>query len=173
VVGRYTSATGSSCWSVTVGGQFALAEEDLRALVDFSLVRAEKARALIGAAVLGSVMGLVIGGAYMAGSLARATVSAPQAERLAVVASQRYSEAAIAAATPDPSALALSRNYEAATPAPETAATPAPQKAAAGAQLASAKPKDLPKPFRLGVADKGRDLDCLTQAVYYEARGED
>jgi spore germination cell wall hydrolase CwlJ-like protein len=128
-----------------------------------SLARAEKARALIGAALLGSLMGLAIGGAYIAGGLARASVAGSQAERLAQVAAKGYSEQALldavgagaVAIAPDPSALA-------APPAPAVDAKPA------RAELR----REAAKPFQLAAAAQGRDLDCLTQAVYYEARGE-
>lgn len=137
-----------------------------------SLARAEKARALVGAAVLGSIAGLAIGGAYLAGGLARATVSASQVQRLATVASQGYSNAAIDAATAAPPAVSQRANTgpvpSAHTPAPQTQPSIQPPTRLAQTQLA----KETAKPFQLAAAAKGRDLDCLTQAVYYEARGE-
>lgn len=108
-------------------------------------------------------MGLAIGGAYVAGGLARASVAGSQAERLAQVAAKGYSEAALldavgagsVATSPDPSALAL-------RPSQTVEDKPA------SAELR----KEAAQPFQLAAAAKGRDLDCMTQAVYYEARGE-
>ena len=130
-----------------------------------SHARAGKARALIGAAMLGSLLGLVIGGAYLAGGLARASVGAPRAERLAYVASQGYSDTALTAEAGDSSIVALAAHQKAA-PAPQKPQPPAPPLKLARASL----PQDAAT--KVKAAQPRRDLDCLTQAVYYEARGE-
>lgn len=155
-------------------------------------------RARVGAVALGSTVALAIGGAYLAGGMARDAVVHAQIQRLAGRASTGFSEAALnASAETDPGALAIARRHDplasadldprdrriaqlvdrlrssksaassAAAPA-ELASTPAP--ALTRARFASA---GSVSPFRLrGALDEFRDLDCLAQAVYYEARGE-
>ncbi|MEO6376639.1 MAG: cell wall hydrolase [Caulobacteraceae bacterium] len=137
-----------------------------------SNARAGKARALIGAAMFGSLVGLVIGGAYLAGGLARASLGAPRAERLAFVASQGYSETALAAAAGDDSVLAIADRHQGATPdaslpslSTKSKPAPAPLKLARASLPTAA-------PTKAKAANPRRDIDCLTQAVYYEARGE-
>jgi spore germination cell wall hydrolase CwlJ-like protein len=166
----------------------------------------ENMRALVGAAAIGSVVGLAIGGAYLAGGLARATVAHAQIQRLAGAASGGFSDTALNAATGenDPAALAIARRHDPLTSA-ETdprerqvaalmdrlQARQAARKAVA-AQPAqdSQKPvvmkaafvrpsldrpslENAAEPFHLhGALDQSRDMECLTQAVYYEARGE-
>ena len=179
----------------------------------------ENVRALVGAAALGSTVGLAIGGAYLAGGLARATVVHAQMQRLAGAASGGFSDTALASSASgqdkavltiaqahDPSAHAsVSQGFAAAadadlkdrqvaalvdrlearraareaTPAPRVAQTvPAVVEAAAPvvmkASLTTQKAKSPgAEPFHLrGALDQSRDLECLTQAVYYEARGE-
>jgi spore germination cell wall hydrolase CwlJ-like protein len=158
-------------------------------------------RALVGAAALGSTVGLAIGGAYLAGGLARATVVHAQIQRLAGAASGGFSDIALNAATSenDPATLAIARRHDpstndndprerqvaalvdrlqarqaarsvGATQTAELAQKPVVQKAAfVRPTLAAA----AAEPFHLrGALDQSRDLECLTQAVYYEARGE-
>ena len=101
-------------------------------------------RSLAVAAAIGACVGLAIGGAYVAGALARAAVEDAQAKLVA------GSSAALA---PPP------------TRAPR-AATPAGALAVA-VRVAVSAPVGL-----RGPAAPPRDLECLSQAVYYEARGE-
>ncbi len=160
----------------------------------------ENVRALVGAAALGSTVGLAIGGAYLAGGLARATVVHAQIQRLAGAASGGFSETALNAATGDKDAavLAIAKQHDPLV-AEETDGRErqvaalvnrlqARQAARGGAPLLSAQtPQALTlkasfvrpalataaQPFHLrGALDQSRDLECLTQAVYYESRGE-
>lgn len=139
------------------------------------------------AAVFGAVVGLGIGCAYLGGATARATTVRAQAERLEGATAAGFTEEALAAAAGglNASALAIARRHD-------------PYSVAGGAQrdrqaeLLTARLEQLrthqdaglrrvsldgaagvAQPFRLGGAlDNSRDLECLTQAVYYEARGE-
>ncbi len=150
-------------------------------------------RALLGAASLGSLIGLAMGGAYLAGGLAWTSVVHARITRLADAAHAGFSETALAEAAKDsPGALVIAKRFdpdssaaqdvrdrrlEAWTarleakrgvfntmPAPHTGTSPA------KFQLASIS---AAQPFRLRDAlDESRDLQCLSEAVYFEARGE-
>ncbi len=163
-------------------------------------------RALVGAAALGSTVGLAIGGAYLAGGMARDAVVHAQMQRLAGTASTGFSEVALhASAAADPGALAIARRHDplatadldprerraaslvdrlsqtkgsaptlvlpSNTTAQPTPSRPAPSPATVlRARFSSA---GSVAPFLLrGALDESRDLECLSQAVYYEARGE-
>lgn len=157
----------------------------------------ENARALVGAAALGSCVGLAIGGAYLAGGLARATLVHAQIQRLAGAASAGFSETALHAATGDGDAgvLAIARQHDPlAVPDPSgqdrqvaalmqrlqerrDARTSPPAPAAGHPPVVKVAVTHLKtvgaQPFHMrGALDQSRDLECLTQAVYYEARGE-
>lgn len=152
-------------------------------------------RALVGAAALGSSVGLAIGGAYLAGGMARDAVVHAQIQRLAGTASTGFSEVALdASAKADPGALAIARRHD---PQASTELEPRDRRIAAlidrlqmrGSQSAARPAPSIPnanpiiranfaspgaaRPFQLrGALDESRDLECLSQAVYYEARGE-
>jgi spore germination cell wall hydrolase CwlJ-like protein len=105
-------------------------------------------RVLLSAALIGSGVGLAVGAGYMAGGMADAAADHARASRIAAQAAGAYSNAALP--TGDPSLLRLARNFD--PPATRARARDiVPANANAGAR---------------------RDLDCLTQAVYFEARGE-
>lgn len=144
-------------------------------------------RALTAAALLGSGVGLGLGAAYMAGGLARAANDHSRAERLAMAASDGFSETALqeAAARMDYGVLRVARRHDPFTVA--GAAERDRQSAILAARLeqrgrdagrdlllrASLPALEPVSPFRLsGALEASRDLECLTQAVYYEARGE-
>jgi spore germination cell wall hydrolase CwlJ-like protein len=139
-------------------------------------------RALLGAVAIGSAMGLVLGGSYLAGGAARAAMDHTRLQRLAAAAKDGFSDQALLAeaSTMDPGALAVARRHDPFT-APGWAerdwetnllAARLGQRIQAGAPLLRA---DLQRPAAPleGAAPAGTsDLDCLTKAVYYEARGE-
>jgi spore germination cell wall hydrolase CwlJ-like protein len=105
-------------------------------------------RVLLSAALIGSGIGLAVGAGYMASGMADAAADHARASRIAEQASGAYDNARLS--TSDPGVLRLARAYD----APATRArvhSIVPTNANAGAK---------------------RDLDCLTQAVYFEARGE-
>jgi len=155
-------------------------------------------------------MGLAIGGAYLAGGMARDAVVHAQIQRLAGTASTGFSEVALnASAETDPGALAIARRHDPLASADldprerriallvdrlQSSKTTPPDNAVAApivpaaASLAAADHAAVLRarfasagsasPFQLkggqlrGALDESRDLDCLAQAVYYEARGE-
>jgi spore germination cell wall hydrolase CwlJ-like protein len=149
--------------------------------------RVARIRPMTAAATFGALVGLAIGCAYLGGTTARATTLRAQAERLEGATAAGFTEEALAAAAGglDESALAIARRHD-------------PYTVAGGAQrdrqaaLFTARLEQLrastgdsqlrhislaapvaARPFNLDSAlDQSRDLDCLTQAVYYEARGE-
>ena len=156
-------------------------------------------RALVGAAALGSTVGLAIGGAYLAGGLARATVAHAEIQRLAGAASGGFSDIALNAATgdTDPAILAIAKQHDplaleetdpkerqvaalvdrlqARQAARSSAPQVGPQAQPIVMKAAFVRPAlaTAAQPFHLrGALDQSRDLECLTQAVYYESRGE-
>ena len=138
------------------------------------------------AAAVGVVAGLAIGCAYAGGMAAKATTVRAQAERLDGAASAGFTEEALAAAAGglDASALKIAQRHD-----PYSVAGPTQRDRQAEmmtARLEQLRTRDSgdvglrrvsytspARPFHLGSSlDASRDLECLTQAVYYEARGE-
>jgi len=106
-------------------------------------------RALAAGLAIGATVGLILGGAYVAGDLAQAADAHAKTVRVA--------SAAPALATP---AQGNANLRGPATPSLPTAAPLAVTRVSLGSV----------KPFRVALG--GRDLDCLADAIYYEARGE-
>ncbi|CAN7241823.1 cell wall hydrolase [Phenylobacterium sp. LjRoot219] len=104
---------------------------------------------MISAAFIGSGVGLALGALYLGAGLGRAVLDHSRAEHIAATA---------ATLRPGPDAAALTL----ALAAPSVAATVQPASVAESvvARVAEAKPS------------RARELECLTQAVYFEARGE-
>jgi spore germination cell wall hydrolase CwlJ-like protein len=138
------------------------------------------------AATIGVVVGAVVGTAYLGGAMAKATTVRSHALKLDAVAAAGFTDEAMAAAAGglDASALAIAQRHDPYTVAGST-------RRDRQAELISGRLEALPRggtalrqpqiggvhpvasPFRLANAlDASRDLECLTQAVYYEARGE-
>jgi spore germination cell wall hydrolase CwlJ-like protein len=140
------------------------------------------ARALVGAAAFGSLAGLAIGCAYLGGETARATMIQAKAERFAGAAKSGYSEQslAVAAGGVDRDALAIARRHDpSANPGGQSvllatqAAPQQPDSASVGLRTANFRALTPASPFHMaGALDASRDLQCLTEAVYWEARGE-
>lgn len=138
------------------------------------------------AAAFGGLVGLAIGCAYLGGTAARATTLRAQAERIQGATAAGFTEEALAAAAGglDASALTIARRHDPYTSAgsaqrdrqAELLAARLEQLRAPGdsnLRQASLTAPSAARPFRMDNAlDASRDLDCLTQAVYYEARGE-
>jgi spore germination cell wall hydrolase CwlJ-like protein len=153
-------------------------------------------RALVVAASLGSAFGLALGGLYLAGGLAQTASSHAKIERLADAASSGFSDTALTERA-DPGTLQiarrLDRNYVA------TGVDQDRQAALFALRLERRSTMDngsqarinargllmhanysettrlsLPplRGGRFNALTGARELDCLTQAVYYEARGE-
>ncbi len=148
-------------------------------------------RALVSASVIGSLAALALGAAYMGGSLARTMTVKAKAERLSVAAEADYSTVSLleAAGGLDQSAQAIAERHDryavAGAAARDRAATgmaarlermDEKRRAARTTGLLRASMTLSPggaQPYRMsGALDASRDLDCLAQAVYYEARGE-
>ncbi|MFN7358259.1 cell wall hydrolase [Brevundimonas sp.] len=148
-----------------------------------SMVRVKAAHAAVAVGVLA---GLAIGCAYAGGMAAKATTVRAQVERIEGASSAGFTEEALSAAAGglDASALAIARRHD-----PYSVAGPTQRDR--HAELMTARLEDLrarssgeaglrrislttpARPFRFsGALDASRDLECLTQAVYYEARGE-
>jgi spore germination cell wall hydrolase CwlJ-like protein len=149
--------------------------------------RAE-ARALLSVIPLGvaagAVVGVAVGGAYLAGGMARDAVLHAQTNRIAHAAKAGISDGSLRAMTAtDPGALAIALRYD-----PNLLAAPRDHQAAELTQrlaIKAGEPSNLflrasllepfnpaAQPFHASALDQARQLDCLTQAVYYEARGE-
>jgi hypothetical protein len=144
------------------------------------------ARAVIAATACATV-GLAMGGAYLMGSVSRAMTTSDQAQRLAPAARAGFANAALEAASgADAAALGIARRHDPYTVAGDAARdrqavefadrlAPFDRAAvqAAGLRKASFVLSPAAKPFRMAAPlDASRDLECLTDAVYYEARGE-
>ena len=146
--------------------------------------------ALAGGLMLGSGVGLVLGGAYWMGEAAQAQVAHARAARLAAAAEQGFSQRALQSEMQamGPGAVALAQAHDpfvgqvlrgrqnadvigqfdtrAGAPTPPVSALPA-------ALTHVSAPAAQPFHFADGGAlESARDLACLTDAVYYEARGE-
>ena len=141
----------------------------------------------VAAAAFGALVGLAVGGAWLGGAAAKASAIRGQAERIEGATAAGFTEEALAAAAGglDESALAIARRHDPYTVAGSaqrdrqaellTARLEQLRSASAGSGLrrVSLTGPLAAQPFRLGGAlDASRDLECLTQAAYYEARGE-
>ncbi|MEY4248834.1 MAG: hypothetical protein RJA87_467 [Pseudomonadota bacterium] len=156
-------------------------------------------RALVAAASMGSAFGLALGGLYLAGGLAQTASSHAKIERLADAASSGFSDTVLTeqAGTADAAALHLARRHD-----PNFVPTTIDQERQAAlfalrlerrsttdnrsqgridardllmrASYSDTTRISLPplRGGRFNALTGARDLDCLTQAVYYEARGE-
>jgi hypothetical protein len=172
--------------SVDVGGRIALAAQDTKPLLFFSQTCAE-ARALIGAVFVGLLTGAALGGFYLAGGMAKAADQHSRFSRLADAAGGAYSETAFTNATSDDGARAVADRLDVGGAVPTSNRQielldarlqrrlqqkgQTPQGLLLRASLKAYNPS--PGPFRFqGALEGSRELDCLTQAVYYEARGE-
>ncbi len=142
--------------------------------------------------MFGGLVGLAIGCAYLGGSVATATTVRAQAERLDGATAAGFTEEALAAAAGglDASALAIARRHDPYTVAggaqrdrqaelltarlEQLRGPESPRGADGDLRLVNLTDAgDAARPFRLSNAlDASRDLECLTQAAYYEARGE-
>jgi spore germination cell wall hydrolase CwlJ-like protein len=149
------------------------------------------ARALIGAVLVGAATGVALGGVYLAGGMAQTASQHARVSRLADGAEGNFSDAALyqAASRMDAGALAIARRHD-----PYTVAGGAQrdrQSALLVERLEQRQQSDQDRqplllrasfggpfnpaaaPFRLTNAlESSRELECLSEAVYYEARGE-
>lgn len=163
------------------------AARDLAHLIKTGFTRQ---RASVAAAAFGGIVGLAVGMAYLGGAVAQSATLRAQANRMAGAYDSGFTDEALAAAVGglDHSALQIARRHD-----PYTVAGDA-QRDRQSAQLSALLESrgqavlvrtsgdaglrgsvsvEAARPFHLGGAlEASRDLDCLTTAVYYEARGE-
>jgi spore germination cell wall hydrolase CwlJ-like protein len=160
------------------GGSNALAVQDTKILSIGTQAGAEW-RVLISAALIGSGVGMALGATYMAGGMAQAATDHGRASRIAEAAAGGFSEAVLQrdAAGMDPGVLRVAREHD---PFGSANVERDRQAAVLAAGLERKQTADLTLRANLqavgshpGTAlDASRELDCLTQAVYFEARGE-
>ncbi len=148
-------------------------------------------RALVGAAAFGSLVGLAMGCAYLGGTMAKAMTVQAKAERLAGTQKAGLSDQRVLAASGvdgsarlianrlDPYSVAgFAERDRQSTLSAEHIAERDPTLLRSAALAAGLRKADFAAtpaaaPYRYGQAlEASRDLDCLTSAVYYEARGE-
>jgi spore germination cell wall hydrolase CwlJ-like protein len=148
-------------------------------------------KALLGAAITGTAVGLIVGGAYLAGGMAQAASQHARIARLADAAQDGFSESSLktAAGRMDAGILFVAQRHDPYTSAGSAQRDRQAALLAARLERRAEKKADLggmvlrasfggafnpaAAPFRLsGALEASRDLDCLTAAVYYEARGE-
>ena len=139
-------------------------------------------RALLGAVAIGSAMGLLLGASYLAGGAARAAMDHARVQRLAAAAKDGFSDEALLAeaSAMEPGALAVARRHDPFTATGwaqrdwETTLLAArlETRASAGAPLLRTGLAQPSSPTDGNALTGARDLDCLSAAVYYEARGE-
>ena len=120
-------------------------------------------RVLLSAALIGSGVGLALGAVYMAGGMARAATDHTRAERVAQVAAGQFSESVLQREAADPVVLRIAQAHDPVA-GDDDADDRQLQALTARLQAREAHPEAM---------QAARDLDCLTDAVYYEARGED
>jgi spore germination cell wall hydrolase CwlJ-like protein len=115
----------------------------------------------------GAMLGLALGGAYLAGALAQDAASVRmQAARLQAVAQQGFTDDAFnaVAAKNDAVAASIAKPYVDTLAQAQQGPTATVNVRDAMASLGGAS--------RSGPLTEARDLECLTEAVYFEARGE-
>lgn len=166
------------------GGASALATRDTIFLNFNSKARADW-RAPTCAALIGSGIGLALGATYMAGGMARSATDYARNSRIAEAAAAGFSEPTLQreAAAMDPGVLRVASRHD-----PFTSSGSAQrdrQNAILASRLEQVPVQRIPlrgvidaalpaaPPMRLvGALESSRELECLTQAVYFEARGE-
>jgi spore germination cell wall hydrolase CwlJ-like protein len=122
-------------------------------------------RGLMSAALMGSGIGLALGATYLIGGLAPAIGDHHRAVRIAQAAGGAFSETMLQREMDllDPAALRLARAHDALAADVQGNV----------AQAWPSRPDErAPVGRRVTPLDSARELDCLTQAVYFEARGE-
>ena len=151
-------------------------------------------RALFSAAMAGSALGLGLAAAYLAGANSVSGLMHVRARALATAEAQGFSDAALQRANNlSPGALAIAERHDPFTVSGADQRDRQSADFAARLEQSNRSPlgvtavslmlrpelgpegDSLASRFRfasIGALDGARDLDCLTQAVYYEARGE-
>ena len=143
-----------------------------------------KARAMVGATALGSVMGLTFSGAYLAGGMAQAAVNtAPgfKAPVLGAEATRLDASDTFSTARVEIGSISETSQYDGLTSSSPAAPAPASSEDAAAKRQAFEQTYNIAetagfpateRSSRFSLRKSERQLDCLTAALYYEARGE-
>jgi hypothetical protein len=121
-------------------------------------------RVLLSAALIGSGIGLAVGATYMVGGMAQAATDYSRSERIAQAAAGGFSESVLRSEADGmtPGGLRAARAHD---PLASQTQDTAFEDGLRGRKVAATG--------RFGSAlNRTRELDCLTQAVYFEARGE-
>jgi spore germination cell wall hydrolase CwlJ-like protein len=149
---------------VNVGGQFALVVQDTLVLTSGTQANGAS-RGLLSAALMGSGFGLALGAIYLTGGMAQAISDHHRAVRIAEAAGGGLSETMLQREMDrlDPAALKLARTHD-------QFAADDPREAFQGWPQAMGDRQALG--HRGSPLESARQLDCLTQAVYFEAPGE-
>lgn len=140
------------------------------------------------AVLIGSGIGLALGAVYMAGGMSRAATDHARVSRLANAAAGAYSDTVLEreAAALDPGVLRIARRHDPFVSSGSlerdrqnavlvTRLENTQSRSASRIPLRRGFDISLPAaaPFHLsGALETSRELECLTQAVYFEARGE-
>jgi spore germination cell wall hydrolase CwlJ-like protein len=117
-------------------------------------------RVLMNAALIGAGVGLALGAVYMAGGMARAAADHTRAAHAAQFAAGEFSDTVLRREGADPAVLRLAQAHD-------PVADFGPDR-----QLRGLIDRLQAEQARPDLTQRARDLDCLTDAVYYEARGE-
>ena len=117
-------------------------------------------RVLLGAVSLGAGVGLALGAVFMAGGMARAAADHARAAHAAQFAAGEFSDTVLQREGADPAVLRIAQAHD---PAADFGSD---------RQLRGLIDRLQAKQARPDPMRQARDLDCLTDAVYYEARGE-
>lgn len=113
------------------------------------------------AALIGAGVGLALGATFMAAGMSQAVVDHAHASRVAQVASGDFSESVLQREASDPvvARLAMAHDSSADDIAPDH-------------QLQALTDRLQQREQHPELLQQARDLECLTDAVYYESRGE-
>jgi len=126
-------------------------------------------RGLLSAALMGSGFGLALGVIYLTGGMAQAISDHHRAVRIAQAADGGLSETMLQREMDrlDPAALKLARAHD-----QFAADDPRANDSVSGQGWPLAMGERQAAGHRVSALEGARQLDCLTQAVYFEARGE-
>lgn len=145
-----------------------------RALVHAAL--SVELRSRVAIVALGGVIGLSVGAAYLGGEAVQAATLRAKVDRLQEAEALGYSPDAMAQAAGglDASAMAIANRHDPYALSGSATRDRQAEHLTARLDEIRTKPQNpAARPFSMANAlDQSRDLDCLTRAAYYEARGE-